>query len=138
MTRVAWPLLLATALLLICCGPNIQVNSLPRSGWSKPIDRVFIHGVASPSGSSHSVHDLQERLARLLAGPQVTTHTWTSNLLDLADADKMKAEVASFKPHYLLRVAQTSVTYTNGTSTAASFECGMRGSACPFDFRSGS
>ena len=122
MTRVAWPLLLSTALLLVHCGPNLQVNSLPRSGWSKPIDRVFLHCVANPSGSNYSATDMQERLARLLASHQVTTHTWASNLLDLADADKLKAEVASFKPHYLLWITQTSATSMNGWSRAATFD----------------
>lgn len=109
-------------LLLFHCGGTVQVNSLPRRGWSKPLDRVFLLCTAGPSGSAFRANDLQERLARTLAARQVATRTWMSNILDLADADKLKAELVAFQPHYLLRISQVAATYTNGSQTAATFD----------------
>lgn len=122
MSQLTRSLLLAIPLLLLHCGGRVEVNSLPRKGWSKPIDRVFLLCTAGPSGSSYRANDLQERLARALAARQVATRSWMSNILDLADADKLKAELSGFKPHYLLRISQIAATYTNGTQTAATFD----------------
>lgn len=123
MPRMSRPLmLLVPPLLLLHCGGHVQVNSLPRRGWSKPIDRIFLLCSAGPTGSAFRANDLQERLARALTARQVTTHTWMSNILDLGDADKLKAELTSFKPHFLLRISQLTATYTNGTQTSATFD----------------
>jgi hypothetical protein len=91
-------------------------------GWKKPIDRVFILSTPGPSGSMATAKELQDQLAALLNARGVATQAWTSNILDLADPDKLKVELAAFKPHYLLRITQTSTTYTNGSQSAATFD----------------
>jgi hypothetical protein len=122
MLRARRCLLLLLVCSLIGCPAKIQVNSLPRIGWSKPIDRLFIFCTAGPNGSSYGASELQDRLARRLAGRSMVTHTWSSNVLDLADSDKLKAEIASFKPHYLLRISQIGATFINGGQAGASFD----------------
>lgn len=105
------PALLAPPLvtLLLACGTEVDLVSLPSRSLSEKVQRVFIVYTPPAGGSGHLQTELDSVLAPRLQARNVNCQGWVKNFLDLQEDAKLGAAQAAFHPRHLLSIRQTAL-----------------------------
>lgn len=110
---------LALSLLTACA--QVRIDSIPRDGYKGQVDQVYIYLSSGPTGYLTYVTAMGEALSSRLAARGVRTKTRVKDLLSIDEKRRMKADLETFKPAYILTIDQTSTSTMNGRVEGADF-----------------
>ncbi len=102
------PLTGLAGLLLFTACTTTEVVSLPKVGYGRRLDRVYVLVSPGPAGSLDFVDQLKASLESRFAAQRVACQVRVREVLAFDQEARIQADVAAFKPTHRLDIRQTA------------------------------